>query len=351
MITLALPWVLLALPLPLLVMRLPRAPDPQGAALRFPAGMTLDLPAEGARGGPPIRLINPRLLLGLLAWTLLVFAAARPEWVGEPVSLPVAGRDLMMAIDVSGSMEQADFELNNRMVSRIALVKAVAARFIERREQDRLGLILFGSRAYLLTPLTFDRTTVATMLSEAVVGLAGRETAVGDAIALAVKRLREEPQDNRVLILLTDGASNVGNIEPLAAAELAAASGVRIYTIGIGGKPGGSQMQFGHAFGQQGSDFDPETLRRIAEMTGGRFFSAHAREELEEIYAELDRLEPSERDAQLFRPRRALYLWPAAGALVLSLLLGVQGLIASGLVPSGLGARPGAFGLRRHVAD
>lgn len=329
MITLAWPLALVALPLPLLATWLPRAPDEQGPALRFP--LDPDLASDVARGtrgaGPP----SPRLILALIAWVLLVLAAARPEWVGEPVRLPVSGRDLMIALDISGSMEVADYELNNRMVSRIALVKAVAERFIGRREQDRLGLILFGSRAYLMTPLTFDRTTVGTMLSEAVVGLAGRETAVGDALALAVKHLRDQPEDNRVVILMTDGANNAGHIEPLAAAELAAQAGVRVYTIGIGGGMSQSRSPFDGVPARAGSDFDPETLERIAEMTGGRFFSAHAREQLEEIYAELDRLEPSARDERSLTPRRSLYMWPAAGALLLSFGLAAVPLLSAGV--------------------
>lgn len=332
MITLAWPLVLLALPLPLLATWLPRAPDEQGAALRF--HLDPNLAAEVARGTRGTGSLSPRLILALVAWVLLVLAAARPEWVADPVRLPVSGRDLMIALDISGSMEVADYELNNRMVSRIALVKAVAERFIARREQDRLGLILFGSRAYLMTPLTFDRTTVGTMLSEAVVGLAGRETAVGDALALAVKHLRDQPEDNRVVILMTDGANNAGHIEPLAAAELAVQAGVRVYTIGIGGGLGGGMAQsrspFGAGAARAGSDFDPATLERIAEMTGGRFFSAHAREQLEEIYAELDRLEPSERDERSLTPRRSLYMWPAAGALLLSFGLAAAPLLSAG---------------------
>jgi Ca-activated chloride channel family protein len=318
MISLAWPWALLALPLPLVATWLPRVRDPGGVALRFPLEHAPSL--EVTSGATRTHILTARLVLAALAWVLLVFAAARPEWVGEPVSVGVSGRDLMLALDVSGSMDTSDYELNNRMVSRLAVVKAVAARFIERREQDRIGLILFGSRAFLMTPLTFDRTTVATMLTEAVVGLAGRETAVGDAIALAVKRLREQPEDNRVLILLTDGASNAGHIEPLAAAELAAEAGVRIYTIGIGGGMSDTGWPFGAGALGGGADFDPETLRQVAEMTGGRFFAANARAQLEQIYAELDRLEPSQRDERPFLPRRALFVWPAAGALLLSLL-------------------------------
>ncbi|MGE5152962.1 MAG: VWA domain-containing protein [Bdellovibrio bacteriovorus] len=317
MITLAWPWVLLALPLPLLVWRLPRARPATAAALRVPFYQELDgLGVQGIR-----RPSWWRLALALLAWLLLVLAAARPEWVGEPVNLPLAGRDLMLALDVSGSMEQRDYELDGSAVSRLAVVKAVAARFVERRAQDRLGLILFGTRAYVQTPLTFDGPTVAAMLRESVVGLAGRETAIGDAIGLAVKRLREQPEGHRVLILLTDGENTAGNLDPLAAAELAREAGVRIYTIGIGGGEVGPGGAFGLRLLRQGGDFDPTVLKRIAEITGGRFFSATGRDELEAVYQELDRLEPSERDERAYRPRRALFHWPAAAALVLSVLV------------------------------
>jgi Ca-activated chloride channel homolog len=317
MIALAWPWVLAALPLPLLALFLPRARPDGGAALRLP--FYGDLP--GIASGTADRRPWWRIGAAVLAWVLLVVAAARPEWVGEPVNLPVAGRDLLLAVDISGSMEQQDYELNGRMVSRLAVIKAVAARFIERRTQDRLGLILFGSNAYVQTPLTFDGRTVAAMLRDSVVGLAGRETAIGDAIALAVKRLREQPDDNRVLILMTDGANTAGQLDPLAAAELAHQAGVRIYTIGIGGGEIGVRTPLGMRLIRQGGDFDPETLKRIAETTGGRFFAAAGREELEAVYEALDHLEPTRRDERTYRPRESLFVWPAAGALLLSALL------------------------------
>jgi Ca-activated chloride channel homolog len=322
MITLAWPWVLAALPLPLLVLLLPRAQAVGGAALRVPFYGELPGIATGAARRRPWW----QRAAAVLAWVLLVLAAARPEWVGEPVNLPVSGRDLMLAVDVSGSMEQEDYELDGRMVSRLAVIKAVAARFVERRTQDRLGLILFGSNAYVQTPLTFDGRTVATMLRDAVVGLAGRETAIGDAIALAVKRLRDQPDDNRVLILLTDGANTAGQLEPLAAARLAQEAGVRIYTIGIGGGEIGIRTPLGMRLMRQGGDFDPETLKRIAELTGGRFFSATGRAELEAVYDELDRLEPSRRDERTYRPRESLFVWPAAAVLILSVLIALPGL-------------------------
>ena len=317
MITLAWPWVLAALPLPLLAYLMPAASPAGGAALRLP--FYADLPGLAAAAAG--RRSAWRIGAAVLAWVLLVSAAARPEWVGAPVNLPVAGRDLMLAVDVSGSMEQPDYELDDRPVSRLAVVKAVAARFVERRTQDRLGLILFGTNAYVQTPLTFDGKTVAAMLRDAVVGLAGRETAIGDAIGLAVKRLREQPDDNRVLILLTDGANTAGQLDPLLAAKLARDAGVRIYTIAIGGGEVGVRTPFGMRLLQQGGDYDPETLKHIAEVTDGRFFSVTGREELETVYRELDRLEPSLRDERTYRPRESLYAWPAGAALLLSVLI------------------------------
>jgi Ca-activated chloride channel family protein len=322
MITFALPWVFAVVPLPWLVRRfVPAAPPGTGKALRLPFYRQLSALGSGGRGG----VTGRRQLLAWLAWVLLLLAAAQPQWLGEPVRLPMAGRDLMLAVDVSGSMEQDDYRLNGQPVNRLNMVKAVAGRFIERREGDRLGLILFGTRAYLQTPLTHDRATVRTMLEEAVIGLAGRDTAIGDAIAVAVKRLKDRTQQNRVLILLTDGSNTMGNIGPIDAARVAARAGVRIYTIGIGGGPVGRRSPFG-VLTQQGSDLDPATLQAIASTTGGRYFQATDTDHLAEVYAELDRLEPSERASRSFRPLQALFMWPAAAALLLSAALALPAL-------------------------
>lgn len=325
MITFEWPWALATIPLPFAARYLlSPARAAAGQALRLPF---LQSPS-GLEGGSSSARGRWRRVLAWLAWTLLVLAAARPQWLGDPVNLPVSGRDLMLAVDVSGSMEQPDYRLEDRSVSRLEVVKTVAGHFIERREGDRLGLILFGSRAYLQTPLTYDRVTVQTMLSEAVIGLAGRETAVGDAIALAVKRLRDQPEDNRVLILLTDGTNTAGNLAPLDAAGLAASVGVRIYTIGIGGGRVGLRSPFGMLM-QRPGDLDPETLRIVAEETGGRFFEATDTDELESVYDELDRLEPSVRDTRTYRPMQALYIWPAGAALLLSVWVALMGFFGS----------------------
>jgi Ca-activated chloride channel family protein len=314
MIVVEWPWALATLPLPWVAHWLPPARPRLGRALRLPFYAQL-AGLESGRRGHSSRL---RHALVWLAWVLLVLAAARPQWLGEPVSLPLSGRDLMLAVDVSGSMEQEDYRLGGRSANRLDVVKAVAGRFIERRQGDRLGLILFGSRAYLQTPLTYDRDTVRTLLQDSVIGLAGRETAIGDAIALAVKRLQRQPEDNRVLILLTDGANTAGNIAPRDAARLAAQAKVRIYTIGIGGGPAGVSTPFGMLM-QRGSDLDPATLKAIARETGGRYFQATDTAQLEEVYDELDRLEPSIRDNRSFRPMQALFMWPAGAALLISL--------------------------------
>lgn len=321
MISFEWPWLWLALPLPLLV-RLLMAPADlsQQAALRVPS--LAPFQALGGEGASSVSLRSWPLLIAALAWTLLVGASARPVWQGEAVSLPVTGRDLMMAVDISGSMQNRDFSLNGRMVDRLTATKFVAAEFITRREGDRLGLVLFGRQAYLQTPLTFDRATVKTLLLEAQVGFAGKETAIGDAIGLALKRLRRDAGDDRVLILLTDGANTAGELDPRKAAELAASEGLRIYTIGIGSARRGSPFTLRML---PGAELDESTLVDIAEVTGGRYFRAHDTAELARIYAYLDELEKVAEDVGGFRPRHALFMWPLGGALALSgLLVGLR---------------------------
>jgi Ca-activated chloride channel family protein len=313
------PWLLAALPLPLLAMLLPAAAEVPPPALRFPFFTALR-DKLGSTGSQRDRL---HLSLAALAWILLVVAAARPERAGETVQLPVTGRSIMLAVDLSGSMRTPDMRSGNRAVTRLDAVKAVAGDFIKHRAGDRLGLILFGDEAYLQVPLTLDRSTVGTLLDEAQIGLAGRQTAIGDAIGLAIKRLRDQPMKDRVLILLTDGASNAGSVDPLKAADLAAREGVRIYTIGVGS----DQMVVQGPFGMSqvvGSDLDEDSLKAIANKTGGRYFRAADVAALEQIYALLDRIEPISKDAQSWRPVEELYFWPLAGALLLSVLIALS---------------------------
>ncbi len=262
-------------------------------------------------------------LISFIFWCLLLLALSRPQWIGEPIELPASGRDLLISIDVSGSMEQADFSINGRTANRFQAVQHILSDFIERRQGDRLGLILFGERAYLQTPLTFDLTTVRTMLMESEIGLAGkRRTAIGDSIGLAVKRLKDRPEENRVLILLTDGQSNAGEVEPIDAAKLAKVAGVRIYTIGIG-----SDVQivndpfFGKRKINPSKDLDEATLKEVAKLTDGLYFRAKDEHELKNIYIELDKLEPVEVEKETYRPVKELYYYPLILLFIIYCLL------------------------------
>ncbi|WP_210395540.1 vWA domain-containing protein [Motiliproteus sediminis] len=318
MLSFAWPLVLLLAPLPWLVYHwLPRARQDQ-SALRMPLPGHL-VGVASATAALPRRRLRNRLLLLVPVWLLLLLAAARPQWVGEPLPLAPSGRDLLLAVDISGSMATEDMPLDDELVDRLRIVKQVLAEFVQRRNGDRLGLILFGSRAYTQVPLTFDSTTFAQLLNEAQVGFAGDRTAIGDAIGLAVKRLTERPQQSRVLILLTDGANTAGQVEPLDAARVAADAKVRIHTLGIGADEMLVRSFFGTRRVNPSADLDEALLAEIATRTGGRYFRARDPAQLAEVYTELDRLEPTQQEAQLLRPRQALFHWPLAIALLLTL--------------------------------
>jgi Ca-activated chloride channel family protein len=319
MLSFAWPWAFLLLPLPWLMRRLlPEATSMQEAGLKVPS-----FRGFGMLSGRPDteQLMNWRFWVALAAWLLLVVAAARPERIGDELDVPVSGRNLMLAVDLSGSMDQKDFELANRRVDRLTATKAVARDFISRREGDRVGLILFGERAYLQVPLTLDRDTVITLLMEAFIGLAGEKTAIGDAITLAVKRIHEGGEDagEQVLVLLTDGANTAGEVDPIKAAELARQVGLRIYTIGIGA----DQMEVASLVGGRrrinpSADLDEDTLTEIAALTGGRYFRATDTATLQEIYGLVDELEPVEEPEAGFRPVKSLYYLPLGGAMALA---------------------------------
>jgi len=323
MLNLLWPWALALAPLPF-IYRWWRSPaETHVRALRAPM---LASAAEGqiASGTGSQWLSRLILLLLSLCWLATVAALSRPLWIGEPVALPTNGRDILLAVDISGSMERDDMQLNGRQVNRLVAVKSVVGDFVIERQGDRLGLILFGEKAYLQTPLTFDRLTMQSLLEEAQIGFAGTNgTAIGDAIGLAVKRLQDRPEHHRVVILLTDGANNAGELEPLKAADLAQRANVKIYTIGIGAEVQETWGLFGKRVTNPSADLDEATLTSIAQMTGGQFFRARDPEELKAIYAELNRLEPLEQDAETIRPVATLFHWPLGIALALSLLIAV----------------------------
>jgi len=321
MFELAWPWVFALLPLPWLARQLLPAADSGEPVLKVSFLDELEgLAGRRARLNLPTwRQQAPFVLV----WLLLLCAAARPQWLGEPLPVAASGRDLLVAVDVSGSMDFPDMRWDDEDVSRLTLVKQLMGDFLQAREGDRVGLILFGSQAYLQAPLTFDRRTVRSFLDEAQIGIAGKNTAIGDAIGLAVKRLRMRPAQSRVLILQTDGANNGGQIHPLTAARLAAQESIRIYTIGIGADP--DETGTAGMLGLNPSlDLDEASLREIAEVTHGAYFRARDGNELNAIGQTLDRLEPVAQQPTQARTAHALYSWPLALALGLSVLLVVR---------------------------
>jgi Ca-activated chloride channel family protein len=331
------PLVLLLLPLPLvLYFVLSKKSIAQDAALQVPF-------LDDFKLSQPVSLQQQKThwltYLSLLGWSLMILAASRPQWLGEPISINISGRDLMMAVDLSESMRVEDFEVNGNFVDRLTATKAVMDEFINNRKGDRLGLILFGTQAYLQTPMTFDAHTVNRLLQESAIGLAGENTAIGDAIGLALKRLTASQEEGselggsqqgndekttQVLILVTDGANTAGAVSPMKAAQLAAEKNLKIYTIGIGADEMTRNTWFGEQIINPSTQLDEKTLRGIADVTGGRYFRAHDTKEMIEIYNLLDELEPVDQDKEKFRPNSALFHWPLALALCLGFIICVR---------------------------
>lgn len=298
------PWLFILLPLPLLLRLFKPATSDAQTQLRIPGFARHNLASQVAKQHP--RNIN---ILEWLLWVLLVCAVANPTWLDEPITLPNEGRDIMLAVDLSGSMTEQDMAYQGQYVDRLTMVKAVLSDFIEQRQGDRLGLILFGDTAFLQTPLTRDVKTVSQMLSEAQIGLVGRATAIGDALGLSVKRFASRDESNRIVVLLTDGQNTAGNLDPEEALLLAREEGIKMYTIGVGSdNPRGfSLFNMG---GASGGSLDESLLKRIAEQTGGLYFRAKDVAGLQQIYQELDKLEPISADEQTFRPQSSLFYIP-----------------------------------------
>lgn len=304
MLEFAWPLAALALVLPWLALGfLPRA-APLATPLLVPF---LGEARAWSRAGARARA-RPRFLLALCAWALLVAAACRPQWIGEPVGMPASGRSMLLALDVSASMRMAALgpELG------LEVMRRTAREFVAARAGDRIGLIVFGSKAYVQAPLTFDLRAVAEMVDETFIGLAGEGTALGDAIALGVARLRAMQRDERVMLLLTDGSSTDGTVSVADAARLARLHGVRVHAIGIGAPRTGLDLPAGEGL-------DENALKLVAAASGGRYFRADDREALERIYAALEALEPAALDERHFRPASELYAWPLGLALALAL--------------------------------
>ena len=313
------PWFYLILPLPFLYRKLRRSANSESPYLE--STILLSIAETQNRLVSSTSQRRLLILLLIIAWLSLVTAIARPVNIGDPVALPTTGRDILLAVDISGSMEREDMIINGRQVNRLYAVKSVVSEFVNTREGDRLGLILFGERAYLQTPLTFDTKTLRDLLIEAQIGFAGNGTAIGDAIGLSVKKLKERPDSNRVLILLTDGSNTAGVLSPSEASDIAKKAKVKIYTIGIGDGRQSNQSLFGQTLVNQNNDLDERTLTAIADLTGGKYFRARDPRELRSIYDQLNKLEPIDQDEELLRPITSLFHWPLALFLTCSLLI------------------------------
>jgi Ca-activated chloride channel family protein len=307
------PWVFVMLPLPLLVWWLLPPYRARQASVQVPfferlAAATGQTPQQGA---VVLRRRAFQMIVATLSWILLVAALARPEWVSDPITHEISARDLILAIDISGSMDQADFrEPGGQVLTRLDGVKRVVKDFIGRRQGDRISLILFGTKAYVQVPFTQDLQTAEQLLEQTQVGMAGQQTAIGDAIGLAIKTLEKSAAAEKLLILLTDGNDTASRVPPEHAADIARQHGLVIYTIGVGDPAASGENRV-----------DLGTLRTVADTTGGQFFRAEDGAQLQSIYADINRLAPAKLQTLSWRPKLPLFQWPLGAALILSLAL------------------------------
>lgn len=341
----AYPLVWLLLPLPAVVFFVSKKPSALSFKVRVPSHSM-----QGIEQQNHLPSGGWKLWYWLLIWLLLLASAAQPRWLGPPMSIPNEGREMIIAVDLSGSMKMEDMVISGDRVDRLRMIKQVVSDFITRRVGDRLGLILFADTAYVQAPMTFDRTTVRTLLNEAEIGLVGEKTAIGDAIGLAVKRFSERERSNRVLVLLTDGQNTSGNITPEQALELAIENQVTIYPIGVGADRLELQNFFGSRVINPSQDLDETLLNELAVQTGGTYFRARDTQQLETIYGVLDQLEPIAGEAQELRPMNALFYLPLAVAFALATLYQLV-LLPSQRRPSQRRQRHGAKQKRESVND
>tara|TARA_R110001592_G_scaffold43042_12_gene139804 strand:+ start:1210 stop:2193 length:984 start_codon:yes stop_codon:yes gene_type:complete len=308
-------WVFLLLPLPLLV-RYFLSPKKQSfTQVWIPL-------ADGLQQQKSVKS-NPLIssIIAWLLWLLLLTTVAKPIWYDQPIRIQQKSRDMILSLDLSGSMKEVDMSLNGSTVDRLTLVKSIVKDFVQQRKGDRIGLILFADHAYLQTPLTFDVETVSTMVDETEIGLVGNRTAIGESIAMAIKRFVENKNEQRVLILLTDGANTSGKIKPIAAAKQAAKNNIKIYSIGIGADQMIKRGFFGDQRINPSADLDEKTLTDIASVTNGQYFRARNQDDLQKIYDTINKLQPVDSEFLEFRPEKNLFFWPLSLAIAILLVV------------------------------
>jgi Ca-activated chloride channel family protein len=303
------PWAFILLLAPVLIRWLAPPHRESRDSLQVPYFQRLvALSGETPRAGASIRQrLTIQTIASLVGWCLLVLALARPEWVGDPIKLEKTARDLMLALDLSGSMDATDFrDANGAQTNRLSVAKDVLEEFVAGREGDRLGLIVFGNAAYLQAPFTDDHETWLALLDDSIVNMAGPSTALGDSIGLAISHFRQSKTENRVLIVLTDGNDTGSRVPPLDAAKVAKVEGVTIYSVAVGDPA---------TVGEEALDM--ETLEAVARITGGGSYVATNREALRETYQRIDALEPTSYDSLSYRPRSAMFHIPLAAFALL----------------------------------
>ena len=311
MLTISYPWVFLLLPLPLLILYLAPAYREPRLAVRVPFMDRLYVVTgrTGATGGALVRRTRMQKAQIAFAWLALLTALARPTWMEDPIVRELPMRDLLVALDLSGSMETRDFtDASGQLTDRLDAAKQVLDQFLSRRDGDRVGLVFFGSAAFVQAPFTEDLEVVRELLDEAQVRMLGPRTVLGDSIGVAIRLFENSEVDERVMILLTDGNDTGSMVPPVRAAEIARDNGVTVHTVAMGDP---------EAAGEQA--LDEETLRAVAETTGGGYFHAGDRVELERIYRALDQLNPRQVESLSYRPERELYFWPLGAAVLFSL--------------------------------
>ncbi|WP_321325346.1 VWA domain-containing protein [Thiomicrorhabdus sp.] len=314
------PWMLAFLPLPWIISRVIKPAQKQHTPLLAPqiiARIEDQLPAENLVEANQSSSKMP--FLAILMWISLIVASTRPVIYSDTTPFQISGKEIILAVDLSGSMQKEDMYLDGNEVNRLVAVKSVVSDFIAHRKGDRMGLIVFGTQAFLQSPLTYDLNTVNTLLKEAQIGMAGNNTAIGDAIGLTLKHLyKSKTGHSAVLILLTDGSNTAGKVDPLDAAKKAKEMGLKIYTVGVGMVKSRTGLDI---FMNNKSDMDIDTLTKIADTTGGKFFQANDTKQLAQIYQHINKLESVEHNVYNYRMRTEYYPWPLGLAFILSLLL------------------------------
>jgi Ca-activated chloride channel family protein len=304
------PWLFVLLGLPLAFFFLAPGDSPGGSALVVPEGVSRHI--LGGTGHGTAAIWNMRRVAPLIIWALLILALAGPRILVPQQALPMSGRDLILALDLSGSMVRDDFALDGQQVTRLDAVKAVGAGFARERSGDRVGLVVFGSEAYVAAAPSFDTDAIAQNISELEIGISGRATNISDAVGISLKRLETSDAQTKVIILLSDGANNAGAATPRDVAGLASRMGVRIHTIALG------PIAIGETEENRGA-VDVQTLQAMSDISGGQMFRVRTTEDLQDAARALDALEPTARSGLSAQTYTELWIWPALLAGLISL--------------------------------